>query len=117
MGMKQLMRPFTQRFIEECLIELLNSWVFMGLSELLNMFVIMVKGSGTKYPLLVAGRQGLSPSPYTTSWTAHDLNKVVVGISLNHFVHQVTGIGQAMGHSDSDLAELSHIDVSLLDSL
>src|SRR5512147_1562881 len=93
-GVKQLVRSFTERLIQERIIELLDRRVLMGLSQHLNILVIMVEGLGPKRPLLVAGRQRLSPSPDTASRAAHDLNEVIVGCAVGHLVHQFSSIGQ-----------------------
>jgi hypothetical protein len=91
--MEQVMRPLTQGLIEECLIELLDRRVLMGLSELLNKLVIMVESLGTENPPLIAGRQGLPSATHATSRAAHDLDELIIRCAFHNLIHQSSGIG------------------------
>lgn len=98
-GMKRLMRLMTARFPEILVIELLDLWILMRLTDRLRL-IVAVQYARTDPPNIrkvtdITGYLRLAAAVDTTARTSHDLNEVIICLACPHLIQQFSGIAKS----------------------
>ena len=98
-GMKRLMRFMTARFPEILVIELLDLWILMRLTDRLRL-IVAVQYARTDPPNIrkvtdITGYLRLAAAVDTSARTSHDLNEVIICLACLHLIQQFSGIAKS----------------------
>ena len=110
MRVQQLVGLVPEGLLEECLIELLDGFIFMGLPLLLHPGIIAVQRLGAQPADFIVRRYGLAAACNAAARTAHDFDEMIVCLSCANAVHELAGICQAMGNGHAHFPQIAHGD-------